>query len=264
MEKKLNKHLKHLDKQEKKMLSKKDNQLLSHTVNPVLDRVKGKIPDKLICSLEAAFYKAFQLVFEKGYSYIEKTYNKDKKQLEFDLNNLAVDQEFSKKHIKQLDRQAKGAKTLNSFISVVEGSVLGLLGIGLPDIPLLIAIIIKTISEVALSYGYDCETEEEKAYILLLICGAIAKKEEKCEFNFRVDRLGENIDKNEELHFDLEGLMKEAAGVLSDTLLTAKFIQGIPVVGVVGGIVNYSIIKKVGKYSSLKYKKRYLLSKTGK
>lgn len=44
-------------------------------------------------------------------------------------------------------------------------------------------------------------------------------------------------------------------------MLTVKFIQGIPIIGVVGGVVNYSIIKKIGKYSSLKYKKRYLIRK---
>lgn len=264
MDRKIHKHLKQIYKREKKMLSKKDSRLLSNTVDPVLDKVKDKIPDKLVDSLEIAFYKAFQLVFEKGYTYIEKTYDKNKLQLEYDLNNLALDEEFSKKHIKQLDRQAKEARTLNSLISVVEGSVLGVLGIGLPDIPLLIAVIIKTISEIALSYGYDYETQEEKAYILLLICAAIAKKDKKRKFNVRVDCLGENIDKNLETHLNLARQMEEAAGILSDTLLTAKFFQGIPVIGVVGGIVNFSIIKKVGKYSSLKYKKRYLLNKVGK
>ena len=41
-------------------------------------------------------------------------------------------------------------------------------------------------------------------------------------------------------------------------MLTAKFIQGIPIVGAIGGVVNYSIIKRIGEYASLKYKKRYL------
>ena len=34
------------------------------------------------------------------------------------------------------------------------------------------------------------------------------------------------------------------AGILSDAMVTAKFIQGIPIIGAVGSIANYGIIKK--------------------
>ena len=46
--------------------------------------------------------------------------------------------------------------------------------------------------------------------------------------------------------------------ILSDSMLTSKFVQGIPIVGAVGSIVNYRIINKISKYASIKYKKRYL------
>jgi len=35
-----------------------------------------------------------------------------------------------------------------------------------------------------------------------------------------------------------------------------------PVVGLVEGVVNYKIIRKIGRYAKLKYKKRYLYKKT--
>ena len=38
-----------------------------------------------------------------------------------------------------------------------------------------------------------------------------------------------------------------------------KFVQGIPVVGVLGGIANPAYYNKVMKYVRLKYRKRYLL-----
>ena len=44
-------------------------------------------------------------------------------------------------------------------------------------------------------------------------------------------------------------------------MLFAKFIQGLPIVGVTGSLFNLSTYSKVSEYAALKYKKRYLESK---
>ena len=49
---------------------------------------------------------------------------------------------------------------------------------------------------------------------------------------------------NLEINIDLSIILKETSKILSDTLLVGKFIQGIPLVGTIGGPVNYIIIKK--------------------
>lgn len=257
----LSKQLKNIEKQENKILNKKENTFIKSKITPVMDIVQDKLPEKLKTTLDAAFYKGFQFVFEKGNAYIERTYNKNKIQIEYDLNNYAVDKYLSKKYIKKLDKQSNHSKTLNSSIAVLEGGVLGLLGIGLPDIPLFISVIIKTINEIALSYGYEYNTEEEKSYILYLICGAMTQGEKQKKFDGMIDLVGKEIDSFEEMNVNLEENMKQAATILSDALLTAKFIQGIPIIGVIGGAVNHSIIRKTGKYARIKYKKRYLLRK---
>jgi len=260
----LSKQLKYIEKQEQKILNQKENTFIKSKITPVMDLIQDKLPDKLKTTLDTAFYKGFQLVFEKGNTYIEKTYNKNKIQIEYDLNNYAVDKYLSKQYIKKMDTQSNHSNTLNSSIAVLEGGVLGLLGIGLPDIPLFITVIIRTINEISLSYGYEYDTNEEKIYILYLICGAMTKGERHKGFGEMIDLLGEKIDSNVVMEINLEENMKEAAKILSDALLTAKFIQGIPIVGVIGGVVNHSIISKVGKYAKIKYKKRYLLSKVNK
>lgn len=261
MNRELIKQIKQINKKERRILNKGKNTLFKSTINPIKGKIEEKIPDKLIFTLEAAFYKGFQLVFEKGHVYIEKTYNKDKLRLEHDLNDYALDKNASKKYIKRLDKQAKTSKRINTGISIIEGGILGVLGIGLPDIPLFISVIMKTIYEIAISYGYGYETEEEKVYILLLICSAMSEGHIQEKFNEQADKLGLNIDNENEIEIYLEDQVKTTAIVLSDAMLTAKFIQGIPIIGAVGGIVNYNIIKKIGKYSGLKYKKRYLLKK---
>lgn len=261
MKRELNKQLKRIGKQEKKILNKQENRLFKSKIDPVKEKIQGKIPDKLRFTLESAFLKGFQLVFENGNKYIEKTYNKNKIQLEYDLNNYAIDKKLTRKYIKRLDKQANHLKELNSSFSILEGGVLGALGIGLPDIPLFISLIMKTIYEISLSYGYDYNAQEERAYILLIICGAMTQGHRKREFNEQIERLGNRIDQQMDTKINLEDQIKVAAHILSETMLMAKFIQGIPIVGVVGGAVNYNIIKKIGKYASLKYKKRYLLKK---
>ncbi len=257
----IKKQLKQIEKQENKFLSKEKNTFILSKISPVKEKIEGKIPQGLKATLNGAFMRGFQLVFEKGIGYIEKTYNKDQMQLEHELNNYALEKSHTKKYIRKLDKGANGSKRLNSTISVLEGGVLGVLGIGLPDIPLFISVIIRTVYQVALSYGYSYEKEEEKQYILLTICGAITYGEEQKKYNEEIDVLGEKIEQKVSLNQDLQEYIQTTSDLLSDSLLTAKFIQGIPIVGVIGGAVNYSMVSKIGKYATIKYKKRYLLSK---
>ncbi|MBS4535088.1 EcsC family protein [Clostridium sp. D2Q-14] len=262
MKKELNKQFKRLKRRENRILNKRESKLLKSKVDPVMDKIQSKIPDKLKITLETVFLKGFQLVFEKGTGYIEKTYDKDKIKLEHDLNNYRIDKEKGKKYFKKLDKQANRSKMMNSSLSILEGGVLGLLGIGLPDIPLFISVIMKNMYEIALSYGYTYESKEEKAYILLIISGAMVKYDRKSEFSKQIDKLANDIDSGTHTEIDLEEQMKITAKILSEAMLTAKFIQGIPIAGAVGGIVNYNIIRKIGKYASLKYKKRYIFKKS--
>jgi len=257
----LTRQLNTIMRQEKKFLNQKENTFTKSTFTPIINKIQTKIPAKLIFTLDKTFYMGFNFVFEKGNAFVEKTYNKDKISSEHDLNNYAIDKYMSKKHLKNMDKQSKQSSSINASLSALEGGVLGLLGIGIPDIPLFISVIIKTINEIALSYGYQYDTDEEKTYILYLICGAMTKGEIQKEYAEKIDFLGEDIDSNTCTSIHLEEIMKETSNILSTTLLTAKFIQGLPVVGVIGVAVNPFIINKIGKYTRIKYKKRYLLGK---
>src|SRR5690554_5835037 len=163
----ITRQLHRLEKQEQRFLKRRESYLKKKT-NPLVENIQDRITDKSMGTLEAAFYKGFQLVFEKGHRYIERTYDRNKLQLNHDLNNLEWDQRQRKKYLRRIDQQARKSRVLNSGISVLEGGILGVLGIGLPDIPLLISVMMKTIYETAISYGFDYNTEEERHYILLL------------------------------------------------------------------------------------------------
>lgn len=261
MDRVLEKQLKHIEKLENDLLQVKENTLVKNKVNPVKDKIQSLIPEKLKTTLDTAFYKGFQLVFEKGNAIIEKTYSKEKLQLEHDINDYALNKKLSTKYIRKLDKNSHFSNVFNTSFSIVEGGILGTLGIGLPDIPLFISVIMKNIYEVALSYGFNYETAEEKAYLLLLIRYALADAAKKPAISQELDKLGGNIDHNVSTEINLEEQMKASSDALSEALLTAKFIQGIPLVGAVGGIVNYNILQKIGHCSKVKFKKRYLLKK---
>lgn len=262
MKKILNKQLLKIEKKEQKILNKKQNKLVQEKITPLKNKIESKIPDKVKGTMDIAFYKGFQLVFEKGTKYIEKTYNKEEINIEHDVNNYYIDRHTSKKSIRTMDKKQNKSRVLNKSIATLEGAGMGLLGMGLPDIPVLISIILKTIYEIALSYGFNYESNEEKIYILNIISAAVTKEEIQGAYNIKVDNIAHAIDSNNTLNEELDEEMKEAAYNLFEGMVTSKFIQGIPIVGVVGSITNYKVVNKIGKYASLKYKKRYLNKKS--
>ncbi|MCR1950848.1 EcsC family protein [Clostridium tertium] len=261
MKKIINRELNKLNKKENKLLNKRENKFIKNKVAPISDKIEEKIPQKLKDTLESAFYNGFKLVLEKGSKYIEKLYNKDKIQLEHDVNNYSLDKKVTRKSIKIMDSQGKKSKIINSTISTIEGAGLGVLGIGLPDIPLFIAMILKTVYEIALSYGFNYESEEEKIYILNLINVALTNSKEKVLYNEKLNEVEYKIDSNIVINRDLNLEIRSTSQVLSESLLMAKFIQGLPIVGVLGSITNYQVINKVSKYARIRYKKRYLNKK---
>lgn len=256
-----NRQFKRLNKKEERILNKKDNRFIKSKINPVMDKVQDKIPEKLRATLETAFLKGFELVFEKGNIVIEKTYNKDRLMSDHVVNDYILEKKLNRRNMNTLDKYARNSNRFNTSLSLVEGSVLGFFGIGLPDIPLFIGVIMKTIYEIALNYGFDYKNDNEKAFILKIISAAMSEGEDKIRINDEISILGEAIDKNLEINIDLDSLIKETAKILSDALLVGKIIQGIPFLGIVGGTINYTIIKKIAKYGQIKYKKRYLAKK---
>lgn len=255
------KQFNNVQRQENKWMDKKDSSFMPEKLKVTLDHLEEKIPPKVKSGLDTAFYKGFQLVFQKGDVFLEKTYNKKKLEVEFDLNNYAIDKYESKRHLKKLDRFSNKSNVLNQSIATLEGGVLGFLGIGLFDIPLFIFVMLKTINEIALSYGYTYASDDEKVYILSLICGTLSTGECKKEYSQRIDAIGRNIDTSTSFDYDLDAVIKETSNFLSTALLTAKVIQGIPILGIIGGAKNPIIISKLGKYAKIKYKKRFLQKK---
>lgn len=205
---------------------------------PYKDQLMQKVPEKLQNTLNLAFYKAFETAFLKGTSLLEKTYDKEEIQLEHEAKQLMAEKKPSRKHIRNMDKSSKKSALFHDALSTTSGTIMGFLGMGLPDIPVLVSVMLRQIYQCALSYGYDYDTNEERIFILQLIREALS------------DIV---IDSG-----TLEDEISRTANCLSEKLLVEKFIQGIPVIGTAGGILNHQVIKRISKYAQISYKKRWL------
>ena len=221
--------LKKLQKQEDKFLYKRMEKKESY-INQLLAE---KVPDSMQSKLDAAFAKAFHLIFNKGTFVIEKTYDKAKLEDEFEVKEFTADLHPDRKSLKAFSRDAGKTGLKNLAISGATGVGMGLMGVGIPDIPVFTGMVLKQIYETALNYGFKYDTEEEKYFALMLIQGSVSYGE-------KLESIDEQINqfiKKEQIpdYVDMDKLIEQTAGCLSKELLYMKFLQGIPVAGAIGG-----------------------------
>ena len=172
------------------------------------------------------------------------------------MRQYTADVKQNSKSLRSFSKKARDTGTKNLLLSGVSGIGMGVLGIGLPDIPVFTGMILKNIYETALQEGYSYESREEKYFILLLIRGAVSYGDTLCEIDGKVNEFIRNGMLPEEYQ-DKEQI-KQTAGSLSKELLYMKFLQGIPVVGAVGGAYDAVYMKRITEYAELKYRHRYL------
>jgi hypothetical protein len=215
-----------------------------------------KVPAGLQSTLDKAFEKSFALIFEKGTGLIEKTYDKEKIRQDFQLDDYIATVKNDKKSLKTISAKADRSSLGNTLVSGVSGAGMGFVGIGLPDIAVFTALMLKNLYQLSAKYGYDYEKEEEKQFILMLIQGAFSYGEQLLEINDRINSFihnkvflnGINISEN----------ITKTAACLSSEMLYLKFLQGIPLVGAVGGGYDAVYMNRINSYANMKYNYRYL------
>lgn len=221
--------------------------------------IEGAIPDKVYDKLRAAFAAAFKMIFEKGVNVIEKTYSRDKLMKDFELNDMAVDSFRSRRELRKFRSDVSSSHTWKSILTTVEGMGLGAIGIGMPDIVIFLGFVLQSIYEVALKYGYDYNDKAERVFILKMMSASIARREKWLKADKEVEEMIRNPI---EVDFDvLDSQISDTADDFALDMLVLKFIQGKPIVGIIGGLSNPIYYNKIMEYVKLKYHKRYLLSK---
>ena len=251
-----------LEKEWEKLMNEERKFLLSRAVKResfLNQKLEQMVPDKLQDTLDTAFAKAFGLIFDKGTGVIEKTYNKDELEKSFQINQFASDVRKDGKSLKKISKRAKHSGSVNLLMSGTAGIGMGVLGVGIPDIPVFIGMVLKSVYEIALNYGYRYDTPEEQYFILLLIETAVSHGRELVERNQEIDEYIKHEKMPEPYNRDVQ--IKLTSAMLSKELLYMKFLQGVPVVGAVGGAYDVVYLKQITEYANLKYKRRFLMKK---
>lgn len=249
----LERELQRLNTEERRYLRKRQNQKESR-LNALLE---SKVPDKLQDTLDAAFAGAFSLIFQKGTGIIEKTYDREKLEEESREGHQQILRRQDWRSLRNMSDKAGGSGMKNLILSGAAGIGMGAAGMGIPDIPVFTAMMLKGIYELALQYGFSYESEEEKYFILLLIQGAVAPWDELQDIEEKLDvfMASELLP----LYYNRESQIRKTAAGLSQELLYMKFLQGVPIVGAVGGAYDVVYMKKITEYAELKYRRRFYL-----
>lgn len=221
-------------------------------------KLEQMVPDKARRGLEQAFGRGFSLIFSKGVGVIEKTYPKQDLQSDYAIRDYAFRLKGRRRELKQIRRGAGRLNLRNLTATTMEGVGLGLLGIGMPDVAVFLGVLFRGIYETALSYGFAYESPAEKLLILKMMEAALSSGDDWARSNEQVDQMlvREMADTTPA---ELEEQIRRTAAAFSVELLLLKFIQGIPVAGVLGGAGNTVYYHRIMQYVQLKYRKRYLL-----
>jgi len=219
--------------------------------------LEEKLPRKVYNGLESAFCKGFSVVFSKGRGIIEKSYRKENIQEDQNIREYALQVKGGRKELRQMVKSANRSHARNMAITTVEGVGLGALGIGMPDIVLFISAILRGVYETALNYGYDYVEREEQLLILKMLSAALSTGEEWQQRNQEIDRImsGGEQDTSDDAY---QAQLHDTASVFAVDMLLLKFVQGLPIVGILGGAANPVYYRKVLRYVQLKYRKRWL------
>ena len=220
--------------------------------------LEQKIPEKVYTGLETAFCTGFSLVFKHGRKLIELTYKKETLKQEHILRDQAVQTEGSRRDFKQMQKNVRNAGLKNMAATTAEGMALGALGVGMPDVVLFLATLLKGVYETALHYGFEYETPEEQYLILRMMSASLKTGRAWLREDAKVEELlqADAIAVDPEI---LQEQIKKTASAFAVDMLVLKFIQGMPVVGFLGGAANPVYYRKVMDYVQRKYRKRYLL-----
>ena len=141
--------------------------------------------------------------------------------------------------------------------AAAEGGITGAGGIllGLADFPILLGIKIKMLFDLASLYGFDVKDYKERLYLLHIFQLAFSSQEHRKNVYLQMNDWERQKEKlPDDIHeFDWRNFQQE----YRDYIDLAKMAQLIPGIGaVVGVIVNYKLINKLGQTAMNAYRLR--------
>lgn len=213
--------------------------ILNRLSKKTQDKINSFIPEKVHRAITASIK---QMV--RGVLFGAKLTTREK--------NTALSLEAADAIVEELIRKYRNTAT-------VEGALTGAGGfwLGLADFPLLVAIKIKLLFEIASAYGFPVNDYKERVYILHIFQLAFSSARHRRNVFMAMTGWDERSKSlpNDINQFDWRNFQQE----YRDYIDLAKLAQLIPVIGApVGAVVNYRLIRKLGFTAKMAYHMRKL------
>lgn len=221
------------------------------------ETLAARVPEKVYTGLQSAFSRAFLLIFEKGTAVIDKTYSKTNLTQNHQVQDFAVKLKGNRRELRRMRRMAEKSNRVNTAVTTVEGIGLGALGVGLPDIVVFIGFLLRGAYESAMRYGFNYTAPRERLLILRMMEAALARADDYTRRNAEVDAL--LIDDRIPTEDELREQIRRTSDAFAVDMLVLKFVQGLPIVGIIGGLGNPVYYRKILRYVQMKNYRRYLL-----
>lgn len=216
----------------------------------LVDRVSKGLQDKINNIIPEKVHAAITITIEKMVKGVlfgaQYTTSSARSEFDFQMREMKV-----KNRIEFYQKAAS-----------VEGAVTGAGGflMGLADFPILIALKLKLLFEIASIYGYDVDDYRERLYILYIFQLAFSSQQKRNEIYKLISNwqaYSETLPANVE-QFDWRTFQQE----YRDYIDLAKMAQLLPVIGAaVGAVVNYKLISQLGETAMNCYRMRMELKK---
>jgi len=166
--------------------------------------------------------------------------------------------------LSDMDEVSEGIVGMRKKVAMTQGATTGIGGfLTLSiDIPFILGISLKTLQEIAISYGYDPNDQQERIFIIKClqfvssdIVGKQAILQELSDFNKK------DMEKREQTLSQLQG-WREVMVSFRDNFGWKKLFQMIPIAGILfGSLINKSMISDIGETGRMLYRKRRILEK---
>jgi hypothetical protein len=173
--------------------------------------------------------------------------------------------------LREVDEMVGRLAAKSESLAFVEGASTGTLGLAgtAIDVPGLVAIALRAVSEYATYYGFDPTSDDEKVFVLMLLAAASAPTVEErraamAELTHASVLLAREDSRAEARRLFSMQMVTKVANTIANRLVKAKLVQFVPVVGAgIAGAFNAWFIRTVTQAAFQVYRERFLIEKRG-
>jgi hypothetical protein len=166
------------------------------------------------------------------------------------------------KDLREIEQSVEHRLEYYRSTAAVEGGVTGFSGIlgSVADFPILLAIKLKFLFDVAAMYGYDTSDLKERVYLLYVFQLAFSNPVNRADV---YSKLAHWSQFSQQIPADIHSMdWRDFQQQYRDYLDLAKLAQMLPGIGAaVGLVVNYRLLNQLGKTAVMCYRMRWLSEK---